>query len=116
MNRYTSRFFALLAFLSLGLPHRLSAGPGHDHGDGGHEIVSPISAAAPRIESVSADFELVAVPEQHLLTIYLGNPQTNEPIDNAEIEVSADGLAPLESTKSTAHGSKCQALKPCCSP
>ena len=64
------------------------AGPGHDHGHGG---AAPALADVPRLESVSQDFELVAVAEGHKLTIYLDAPVSNEPIDGATIEVVAEG-------------------------
>ncbi len=65
------------------------AGPGHDHGDGGASVQA--SADIPRLSSVTADLELVATAEGHKLTVYLDNPATNEPIDGATIEVTADG-------------------------
>lgn len=66
----------------------VAAGPGHDHGDGGSSVQA--AADIPRLESVTADLELVAIAEGHKLTIYLDAPLTNEPIEGATIEVTAD--------------------------
>ncbi len=65
------------------------AGPGHDHGDEGP---APVTSAAPRLESVGSTMELVATSEGHRLIIYLDHPDTTEPIDEASIEVSGDGI------------------------
>ncbi|MBK9077986.1 MAG: HlyD family efflux transporter periplasmic adaptor subunit [Hyphomicrobium sp.] len=77
------------------------AGPGHDHGGGGHgdETAAP-AADVPRIESAGSDIELVATAEGHKLTIYLDTIDTNEPVDGALIEVSGDGIAAAVATRS----------------
>lgn len=85
------RLFALLLWaLTSAAP--VFAGPGHDHGhDHGAqpEIASP---EIPRLESSSSDLELVATAEGHTLTIYLDRFATNEPVEDATIEVSGDGI------------------------
>ncbi len=82
---------AFLLMLSWAAP--VLAGPGHDHGDGGHgaEAAAP-SASIPRIESAGSEVELVAVAEGHKLIIYLDRLDTNEPIDGATIEITGDGI------------------------
>ena len=65
------------------------AGPGHDHGDEGP---APAASTAPRLESVGSTMELVATSKGHRLMIYLDHPDSNEPIDEASIEVSGEGV------------------------
>lgn len=81
----TTTLFALIV-LSSGIAW---AGPGHDHGAEGP---APIASVAPRLESVSSTMELVATSEGHHLILYLDRPDTNEPIDEASIEVSGEGV------------------------
>jgi multidrug efflux pump subunit AcrA (membrane-fusion protein) len=84
-----SRIYVLfLSLLVSALP--VWAGPGHDHG---HET-APDSVAdfAPRLESAGSEVELVATAEGRKLTIYLDRLETNEPVDEATIEVSGEGL------------------------
>lgn len=90
----------LLTLLLLAAP--AGAGPGHDHGDHGSEAVTAVQES-PRLESVGSELELVATAEGHKLTIYLDLSSTNEPVENAKIEVSGEGIAPL-SAKRTAPG------------
>lgn len=78
------------------------AGPGHDHGGHGAEVAAAVKDV-PRIESVGTDLELVAVAEGHKLSIYLDRSATNEPVDGASIEVSGDGISPVQA-KPTAPG------------
>ncbi|PPD29762.1 MAG: hypothetical protein CTY20_05485 [Hyphomicrobium sp.] len=83
MTRTIVFLFAIATWASAAI-----AGPGHDHGGG--EAAQP-TAEIPRIESVTADIELVATAEGHKLTIFLDAPVTNEPIEGAKIVVEADG-------------------------
>ncbi|MGE0024075.1 MAG: efflux RND transporter periplasmic adaptor subunit [Hyphomicrobium sp.] len=70
------------------------AGPGHDHGDGGHsQATAPAAPATPRLVAEGSDLELVAIARGHLLTIYLDRKATNAPVDGATIEVMGDGIA-----------------------
>lgn len=85
-------------FLGLLLVSSATAGPGHDHGDHGAETASP-NVQIPRIESVGSEIELVATAKAHTLTIFLDRSATNEPIDNAEIEVSGEGIAPTKAVR-----------------
>ena len=78
------------------------AGPGHDHGDGGHGAeAAAASADVPRIESAGTDMELVATADGHKLTIYLDRIDTNEPVDGATIEVSGEGIPAALATRVT---------------
>lgn len=87
---------ALLLLMSCAVP--VSAGPGHDHGDGGHEPAQSVTEV-PRIVSVGSEVELVAIAEGHTLTIYLDRVDTNEPVDGAAIEVAGDGIQPALATR-----------------
>jgi cobalt-zinc-cadmium efflux system membrane fusion protein len=65
-----------------------AAHEGHDHG----APPPPVSASvAPRMESATADLELVAVAGASEVTIYLDNFRSNEPVPGAMIEVDAAG-------------------------
>ena len=57
---------------------------GHDHGAPPPPLSKTI---APRGEAASAAFELVAVPGQGTLTLYLDRFQTGEPVGTATVEV-----------------------------
>lgn len=90
MTRAIFSLFACLFIIDLAI-----AGPGHDHGDHGSEA-SAVMRDAPRIESAGTDIELVAVADGHKLSIYLDRSSTNEPVEGASIEVSGDGIAPVQ--------------------
>ena len=79
----------------------VSAGPGHDHG----EEASPAETAkpVPRLVSVGSEWELVAVPEEHRLKIYLSEIESNEPVDGASIEVSGEAV-PTATAKAIGEG------------
>jgi hypothetical protein len=57
---------------------------GHDHGAAPPPVTKSI---APRGEAASAAFELVAVPREGTLTLYLDRFQTGAPIANATLTV-----------------------------
>jgi hypothetical protein len=65
---------------------------GHDHGSTLPPL--PTQTLTPRVEVKSADFELVGIvePDEATLTIYLDVFATNEPINQAKIEVEESGL------------------------
>ena len=84
---------SLAFFLAFIVP--AAAGPGHDHGDGGHESAPAHFAEVPRLESAGVEIELVATAKGHTLTIFLDRLATNEPVDGATIEVSGDGISPV---------------------
>jgi RND family efflux transporter MFP subunit len=91
MTRFAYSLFLSLAFATSAIAH---GGEPHDHGAGS---VAPASAlASHRLESTSGELELVAVAEGHTLTIFLDRVATNEPIDGATIEVSGDGITPVQ--------------------
>lgn len=93
MVRALLSFFACLLVI---VP--ADAGPGHDHGDHGSETTTAMRDV-PRIESAGTDLELVAVAEGLKLSIYLDRSATNEPVDGASIEVSGDGIAPVQAKR-----------------
>lgn len=61
---------------------------GHDH-----SAQPTISAAAPRLESSSEEFELVGVVRGDRLVVFLDRYASNDPVTDATIEVSAQGGA-----------------------
>ncbi|GJE13333.1 efflux RND transporter periplasmic adaptor subunit [Methylobacterium longum] len=72
---------ALLAAVLAG-PAR--AHEGHDHGAGQPPVSKTI---APRGEALTEAFELVAVPRDGILTLFLDRFRTNEPVTGATVEV-----------------------------
>jgi membrane fusion protein, heavy metal efflux system len=72
---------ALAAALAPALAHE-----GHDHG-----TPPAITAAAPRLESSSAHFELVGIGRGDMLVIFVDRYASNDPVTDATIEVSAPG-------------------------
>jgi hypothetical protein len=76
---------AALVFVFAGAHPR--AHEGEDHGDS--KTTSIIVGAAPRAETASENFELVAFARSGSLTVYLDRLRTNEPVVNAHITVEA---------------------------
>ncbi|MFG5119584.1 efflux RND transporter periplasmic adaptor subunit [Methylorubrum sp. POS3] len=72
---------ALLAAVLAGPVH---AHEGHDHGAAPPPVSKTI---APRGEALSDTFELVAIPRNGTLTLFLDRFRTNEPVPGATIEV-----------------------------
>ncbi len=62
------------------------AGPGHDHGD---EAPAASGTASPRVTSHSDLFELVAIVDAGVMTVYLDRYASNEPVSGAKVEVEA---------------------------
>jgi cobalt-zinc-cadmium efflux system membrane fusion protein len=87
MTRLTAKFLAALA---LGLTAISAIGTAHE----GHDEAAPAAAApsAPRLVAEGSEWEIVATPKGHLLTIFLDHHETNEPIKGAKIEVTGEGL------------------------
>lgn len=84
MNRmFAAPLFGLLA-LALSALAPASAHEGHDHGA---PPPLPKKDVAPRAEASSDAFELTAVARDGVLTIYLDRFATNEPLQDATIEV-----------------------------
>lgn len=86
--------------VGLSLITTATAGPGHDHGEHGSPAATP-RMQTPRIVSVGSELELVATAEGHTLTIYLDRSATNEPVDDAEIEISGDDIAPVKAKRTS---------------
>jgi len=76
--------------LTLAISQVARAGGDHDHGPPLAPLAS--SAPAPRAVAESEDFELVAVLEDEQLLIYLDRPASNEPVEDARIEVESNGV------------------------
>lgn len=89
---------ALAALLGASLlllhPARVPAHEGHDHG-GPAAAPLPAAPATSKFIATSEDFEIVGVLSSEALTLYLDDARTNRPIDDAVLEVVADGLPAL---------------------
>jgi len=82
----------LTAAVLLGSPKIVLAHEGHDHG-GPAAAPLPIQALSSKFVAVSEDFEVVGVLSRDALTLYLDDTRTNQPIDGATLEITADALA-----------------------
>lgn len=97
------RFLAAAAVvMSVAAPLTALAHEGHAHG--GDEPKPVVATAAPTLETVSADFQLVAVAQGRSLLVYLDRYATNEPVNGATVEVTADGEAVTASPVSGEEG------------
>lgn len=78
---------AILLLLGSG---QVLAHEGHDHGSA---AVAPLPAAPETSKFVAAseDFEVVGVLSSEALTLYLDDARTNQPIDDATLELAVDG-------------------------
>lgn len=74
-----------LLILSLLLPVPSFAHGGEDHGEGSKP--AEVTAASPRAEAQTDLFELVATPHDGLLTIYVDRFATNQPVNDARVEI-----------------------------
>ncbi len=84
----TPNIFSLFAFATLSLGFLGLGSAAHEAEDREQSNVVPLAiAAAARTEAASENFELVAVANSGVLTIYLDRRHTNEPLMNATITV-----------------------------
>jgi cobalt-zinc-cadmium efflux system membrane fusion protein len=83
---YRAAFVVGAVLLLTGAPLPAAAHAGHDDAE---PVVS--GSGAPRTETASQDFELVAVAANHRLKVYLDRFATNEPIEGASLEVAENG-------------------------
>lgn len=83
---------ALLGAAVLISPQIARAHEGHDHG-AAPSAPSPSPQAGPKFVAVSEDFELIGVLSHDALTLYLDDTRTNRPIDDATLEIAAEGLS-----------------------
>lgn len=82
---------ATVVAASLAAPVAAPALAHEGHAHGGEAPKPVITTAAPTLETSSSDFELVAVARGKTLLVHLDRFATNEPVNGATIEVSADG-------------------------
>ncbi|WP_188261324.1 efflux RND transporter periplasmic adaptor subunit [Azospirillum tabaci] len=88
------RLFAAAAVAaSVAAPVAFPALAHEGHAHGGEEPKPVIAMAAPTLETSSSDLELVAVVQGKHLLVYLDRFATNEPVNGAAVEVTADGEA-----------------------
>jgi hypothetical protein len=85
---FRATFCSIFLVASNALPMAALAGAGHDHGD---EKPSAGASASPRFYAISDTFELTGILNDKSFTLYLDNPDTNEPIKKATIELEIDG-------------------------
>jgi RND family efflux transporter MFP subunit len=79
--RFLCTVIAALVLIGTGALH---AHEGHDHG----APSAPVNAnAAPRGEAATDSFELVAIVQGGELALFIDRFQTNEPVENAKVEV-----------------------------
>lgn len=84
------RRFGLFLLLLLSPVTPAVPGGGDDHDHGPSEIT--VEAQIPRLESAGSELELVATAEGRKLTLYLDRLDTNEPVTDAKIEISGEGI------------------------
>lgn len=73
--------FMMIFFAAAGYTHE-----GHDHGD---EAPLPAADVAPRFEARGDLFELVGILDGKALWLYLDKADSNEPIEQASIEIES---------------------------
>lgn len=97
----TRLFTTIFAALALGLTAFAATGNAHE----GHDEAPPAVAApsVPRLVAEGSEWELVATPKGHTLTIYLDRKATNEPVEGAKMEVTGEGI-PQTPAKDMGHG------------
>ena len=88
MTRILSVALCLVIIATTALAH---GGDDHAHDEPPPAIAATIDA--PRMEISGSDLELVAAVSGRQLTIYLDRLASNEPVDDAVIAVTADGIA-----------------------
>ncbi|MBK7000115.1 MAG: hypothetical protein IPH35_09130 [Rhodoferax sp.] len=81
----------MIRFISMGLiallPHMTWAHAGEDHGEAPKAAV--LVSSSPRMYLTTDQFELVGVMKGDILTIYLDQFGTNNPVEKAQIEVES---------------------------
>lgn len=80
-----TRKFLILSILLL--PILSFAHGGEDHGESTKQV--GVTYAAPRAEAHTDLFELVAIPQNGLLTIYVDHFANNQPVNDAKVEVES---------------------------
>ncbi|UKJ75621.1 efflux RND transporter periplasmic adaptor subunit [Azospirillum brasilense] len=95
---------ATVVAASLAAPVAAPALAHEGHAHGGEEPKPVVTTAAPTLEASSSDFELVAVAQGKTLLVHLDRFATNEPVNGATVEVSADGEATTASPVSGEEG------------
>jgi cobalt-zinc-cadmium efflux system membrane fusion protein len=99
------RLFAAAAIVvSIAAPLAVPAFAHEGHAHGGDEPKPVVATAAPTLETSSSEFELVAVAQGGTLLVYLDRFATNEPVNGATVEVSADEEAATASPVEGAEG------------
>lgn len=75
-------------FAALSIPFHTHADAGHSHGD---EIPTSVGGVFPRFAMGSELFEVVGILKGKAIEIYLDHYQTNEPLENAALELELNG-------------------------
>lgn len=102
MSKKIAKFLTALPLLMLSVLAYAGgdASDGHTHADDPPPV--PVELGAPRAETATADFELVAVQENGRLTLYLNDFASNAPLVGAQVEVELNGAS--AAAKQTAPG------------
>lgn len=95
LPRRRERLNVALAVLAMTTALHALAGPGA-HGPNGEHLDDPAPVAvqattAPRMETHTEAFELVASLGEHALSVWLDHYQTNEPVREAELQLDVGG-------------------------
>jgi RND family efflux transporter MFP subunit len=77
------RFFCIAIAALVLIGNGVHAHEGHDHGT----PPASVSGAAPRGEAATDSFELVAIVQGSELALFIDRFRTNEPVENAKVEV-----------------------------
>lgn len=80
-----TRKFLILSMLLL--PILSFAHGGEDHGESTKQ--AGVTYAAPRAEAQTDLFELVAIPQNRLLTVYVDYFANNQPVNDAKVEIES---------------------------
>jgi biotin carboxyl carrier protein len=81
----------LLLSLSVSLAHE-----GHDHGD---DEKSAVSSAFPRVTARSDLYEVVGILKNGVLSIFIDDAVSNEPVTDAKLQVTIGDAAAVEATR-----------------
>jgi multidrug efflux pump subunit AcrA (membrane-fusion protein) len=87
------RFFAFLALVLFASAPPLRAHEGHDHDAA--PLVEPAGSMQPRLAGSGTIFEIVAVADGDVLTIYLDRRDSTEPVSGATIEITREDASAL---------------------
>ncbi len=80
---FRSALYAVLFTISV--PAAIEAHEGHVHSGDAPPPVTEVASASPRVEATSSALEMVALPQNGAIQIFLDRFETNEPVSGASI-------------------------------